>query len=126
MPADEQLAANAVEPPAMLSRLRAEHVEMMREARRHERDDAMVRRMRSFIDRVKAAGARIDSLTDRDAAQDIITYWASYLFTAGDREALSAALPVLDPFDQANAPDLSRQANPYQGLKAFSEDDAGR
>src|SRR5258707_15041655 len=107
MPADEQHEVSATDPSASLSKLRAEHVELMREARRNGRSEDMLQRIRTFIDRVKAAGAWIDSPADRDAAQDIITYWASYLFTAGDEAALQAALPILDPFDAANAPDLS-------------------
>src|SRR5437879_2561769 len=120
MVADDQPATNAAAPSDSLSKLRAEHVELMREARRNGRSEDMLRRICTFIDRVKAAGVRIDSPADRDAAQDIITYWASYLFTAGDEAALQAALPTLDPFDPANAPDLSTQSNPYQGLVAFS------
>jgi tetratricopeptide (TPR) repeat protein len=126
MSADEEPARNIAEQPDSLSRLREDHVELMRFARRDSRGDNLVRRIRSFIDRVKAAGAWIDSEADRDAAQDIISYWSSHLFTAGDQEALVEALPILDPFDRANAPDLSRQPNPYHGLAAFSEDDAGR
>ena len=126
MPADEQLAAEVAEPFESLSRLRTEHVDMMRVIRRDSRDEELNRRIRKFIDRVKATGARIDLPADRDAAQNIITYWTSYLFAVADREALSAAPPALDPFDPTNAPDLSKVASPYQGLSAFGEDDAGR
>jgi tetratricopeptide (TPR) repeat protein len=125
MAADDQSPDTAAPPNSLLG-LRAEHVEMMREARRGDRSDDMLPRIRTFIDRIKAAGARIDSPADRDAAQDIITYWASALYTAGDEAALQAALPLLDPFDSANAPDLSTQPCPYRGLAAFGEDDAGR
>ena len=113
-----------MEPFESLSGLHLQHVEMMRAVRRESRETEWVERIRKFIDRVKATGTRLDSPADRDSAQNIITYWTSYLFTAGDREALSAAPAILDPFDPMNAPDLSKVASPYQGLKPFGVDDA--
>jgi tetratricopeptide (TPR) repeat protein len=104
--------------------MRAAHVEMMHAMRRAGGDKQLIGRVRIFIDRVKATGARLNSASDRDAAQNIITYWASYLFTADDRDALSAVPPILDPFDPASAPDLSKARNPYQGLNSFGIDDA--
>jgi tetratricopeptide (TPR) repeat protein len=126
MPADEQLPIEAAESFESLSKLRAAHVDLMRAMRRDGHDDDLVRRVRKFLDRAKATGTRIDSPADRDTAENIIMYWVSYLFTVDDREALSAAVPALDAFDPSNAPDLSKVANPYQGLNAFGEDDAGR
>jgi hypothetical protein len=92
--ADERPAAEVAEPFESLSALRAEHVDMMRTARRDSHDAEFVGRIRKFIDRVKATGTLIDSPADRDAAQNIITYWTSSLFTAADAAALSAAPPT--------------------------------
>jgi hypothetical protein len=123
MSTDHQAAAAAAEPFESLSRLRAEHVDLMRAVRRDGNDLNLVGRIREFIDRIRATGTRLDSPADRDAAQNIIGYWASYLFTAGGREALSAAPPALEPFDQMNAPDL--HTSPYQGLGPFGGLEAG-
>ena len=125
MPTEQLPGADASERFESLFELRAQHLEMMRTIRRNGCDEDAAGRIRQFIDRAKAIGTRLDLLADRDAAQNIITYWASYLFTGGDREALAAALPVLDPFDPANAPDLGKAACPYKGLSAFGEEDAG-
>lgn len=125
MPTKQRTAAEESGPFESLLELRAQHLEMTRTIHRNGCDEDVVDRIRQFIDRAKAIGTRLDSSADRDAAQNIITYWASYLFTAGDREALSAALPVLDPFDSANAPDLDKAACPYKALSAFGEEDAG-
>jgi tetratricopeptide (TPR) repeat protein len=122
----EEVATEAAEPFESLTQLRIEHVQLMRAARRDSRDEELIGRVRRFSNRARATGARLDSSADREAAQDIISYWTSYLFTVGDRETLSAAPPVLDPFDPANAPDLSSMANPYQGLNPFDEGDALR
>lgn len=124
MPTENPAQTEAEEPFDSLLQLRAEHVEMMRAVRRAGAGADLVPRIRAFIDRVKATGRRIDSPPDRDAAENIIAYWSSYLFTATESDALSAALPTLDPFDPANAVDLSAQANPYQGLKPFRQTDA--
>lgn len=126
MPVDQQVAAEPHEPFESLSQVRTEHLELMRAVRRNSGDGKLVPRIRAFIDRTQATGARIDSPADREAAQNIITYWASYLLNAADRDALSAPLPALNPFDPANAPDLSTAANPYQGCGPLGGPDAAR
>ncbi|BAM90640.1 TPR repeat-containing protein [Bradyrhizobium oligotrophicum S58] len=129
---DHQVAPEASAPGSApstftsLTELRAEHIALMRTARDRENDRDLLADVHAFIDRAQAAGRWIDSPADREAAQNIITYWTSYQFSAGDREALSATLPALDPFDPSHAPDLTSAANPYIGLNPFDEDDAGR
>jgi tetratricopeptide (TPR) repeat protein len=125
MPSDEQSAADAVEPFGSLAKLRAEHVNMMRSVRRDSLDEAQANRIRSFVRRIKATGALIDSPAARETAQGILDYWSASLFIAADRAALSATPPALDPYDPANAPDLSKAESPYHGLSPFSEGDAG-
>jgi tetratricopeptide (TPR) repeat protein len=126
MPPSEQVATEAAKPFESLARLRAEHLNMMRSVRRDRYDQEQVERVRQFVGRIKATGTLIASPAGRDTAQGALDYWNAYLFMAADRAALSAAPPDLDPFDPANAPDLSTMASPYQGLAPFGEEDAGR
>ncbi|WP_316176463.1 MULTISPECIES: tetratricopeptide repeat protein [unclassified Bradyrhizobium] len=130
MSKDHQVAPDASGPVpstfTSLTELRAEHIALMRAARDRENDQDLLADVHKFVDRAQAAGRWIDSPADREAAQNIITYWTSYQFSAGDREALSATLPALAPFDPSHAPDLTSAANPYIGLNPFDEGDAGR
>lgn len=114
----------SAEPFDSLSKLRTEHIAKMRAALGEERTDAFIAEIRAFIARVKATGRRLDSSSDRETAQNVIGYWASYLYRGDEPEVLSATLPVLDAFDPTAAPDISNAENPYKGLNPFSERDA--
>ncbi|ATQ67861.1 MULTISPECIES: nSTAND1 domain-containing NTPase [Methylosinus] len=111
-------------PYESLEKLRADHITMMQVVGRkgHWRD--LVPEIRKLIDRVKATGRRLYDPSDREVAQNVISYWASDLFEGDEPGALSAALPQLDAFDSASAPDVSTAPNPYKGLSAFGEADA--
>ena len=115
MPPSEQVATEAAKPFESLARLRAEHLNMMRSVRRDRYDQEQVERVRQFVGRIKATGTLIASPAGRDTAQGALDYWNAYLFMAADRAALSAAPPDLDPFDPANAPDLSTMASRIRG-----------
>lgn len=114
----------SAEPYDSLSMLRTEHIAKMRAALGEERTDAFNAEIRGFIARVKATGRRLDSSSDRETAQNVIGYWASYLYRGDEPEVLSATLPVLDAFDPTAAPDISNAENPYKGLNPYSEQDA--
>ncbi|WP_461350356.1 nSTAND1 domain-containing NTPase [Bradyrhizobium liaoningense] len=95
----------------------------MRAARSGSREADMLRRVAAFRTRAQETGKSIEAPTERDAAQAILDYWTAWLFTFGDRSALSAAPAVLAPHDPSHEPDLQEKANPYQGLEAFQEED---
>jgi tetratricopeptide (TPR) repeat protein len=120
----QEPVSQSAEPYDSLSSLRAEHIAKMRAAQHEGRNEAFVVDVRNFIARVKATGRRLESSFDREIAQNVIAYWASYLFKGDEQEALSATLPPLDPFDPARAPVVAHAENPYKGLSAFDETDA--
>jgi hypothetical protein len=87
-----------------LADLRREHLRLLRWTRDPtttrgalpEPPDAVER----FLDEVQAAGARLDDLADREAAQGILDYWTARLLTAAAGNGGPPATPrVLAPFD---------------------------
>jgi hypothetical protein len=114
------------EPFDTLSALRAAHGELMRESRNQVQPRELVPGIRAFLLRAIATGTRLGAESEREAAQNILDYWAaSLLATPGvdPRESLSFQLA---PFDRSMAPDLSGKPNPYAGLDAFGEASADR
>jgi tetratricopeptide (TPR) repeat protein len=123
---DDPGAASKASGFASLASLRDAHTQLLLSVRRDRQDAGQRKLISDFIDRAKATGSQLDAPADREAAQNILMYWASQLYSAGDRAALDAGLPLLDPFDPKNAPDLSRVQSPFHGLGAFEESDSRR
>ena len=111
---------------ASLAVLRDAHTQLLLSVRRDRQDADQKKLIYDFIARAKATGRRLDAPAEREAAQNMLMYWASQLYSAGDKAALDAALPLLDPFDPKNTPDLSKAQSPFHGLSAFGESDSRR
>jgi hypothetical protein len=101
---DDPGAASKASAFASLASLRDAHTQLLLSVRRDRQDAGQRKLISDFIDRAKATGSQLDAPADREAAQNILMYWASQLYSAGDRAALDAGLPLLDPFDPKNAP----------------------
>src|SRR5947209_1665226 len=89
---------------ASLTALRDAHTELLLSSKRGRPDADQQKLIRSFLERAQATGSRLDASAEREAAQNILMYWASQLYSAGDTTMLEAALPLLDAFDPKNAP----------------------
>ena len=73
----------------------------------------------SFIRRASAAGAVLDSDSDRHSSQSILDYWMTVLYRA-KRTPPDATLAEFDP---SLSPKLADDLCPYRGLNAFQEED---
>ncbi|MBV8752604.1 MAG: hypothetical protein JO328_07075 [Hyphomicrobiales bacterium] len=123
---EQALAAHVVAPFASLSDLRAEHAKLMRAARKKDAEGDIVARVRGFVDRAQATGCVLDAQNDRDSAQGVLDYWTAWLFSSPDAAALSATPAILAAFDPTNSRQLAPADDPYLGLRAFAESDAGK
>ena len=109
-----------------LTVLRAHHLELMRAVRAEKPGKELAGRVQQFLKHAQATGRVLDSLSERDAAQDILDYWTAWLITSdADPEAASGPI-LLAELDLSRAPDLAGTTNPFQGLQPFAENDEGR
>jgi hypothetical protein len=118
----EQVQSDA--PFRSLAELRSVHASLMRAARKAG-SAANAERVADFIRRAQAAGTMIENQNDRDSAQGVLDYWAAWQFSFGKGGGTSATPPTLADFVPSSAPQSKPAENPYVGLRAFEEKDAG-
>jgi hypothetical protein len=116
----------AAPPFDSLAALRAEHLRLMRLAKSAAPPDDLAERVNQFLGRARSTGTRIDGVAEREAAQGILDYWTAALFSLPHPGRPLAGPVFLEPFDPAQAPDLSDKPCPYMGLSAFGEGNADR
>jgi Novel STAND NTPase 1 len=120
----EQQNAQNDAPFRSLAELRSAHASLLREVRK-DASAANAERVADFIRRAQAAGAFIDGQNDRDSAQGVLDYWAAWQFSLSTGSAASSTPPTLAEFVPSYAPVSKPDENPYVGLRAFDEKDAG-
>ena len=121
------LAANEAKdgaPFRSLTEVRAAHANLMREVRKAG-DGANVARVADFVKRAQDAGAVIEGQNDRDAAQGILDYWAAWQFSQIRGSKDTATPPTLAEFVPSVTLQRKPAENPFVGLRAFDEKDAG-
>jgi tetratricopeptide (TPR) repeat protein len=94
-----------------LADLRAEHLRLLRASkdqadRGSPNDYQFARDVVQFLARIQGAGKRLDSPSDREAAQGILDYWTATLFTIPGGVSARSALPVLIPGASEDAVNL--------------------
>jgi hypothetical protein len=107
-----------------LAELRSEHASLMRDARK-DKSAASADRVADFIKRAQAAGAVIESENDRESAQGVLDYWAAWQFSSSKSTTASATPPTLAEFVPSTPLQSKPLENPFVGLRAFEEKDAG-
>jgi uncharacterized coiled-coil protein SlyX len=122
MLAEQQSQSDA--PFRSLAELRSAHATLMREARK-DGSAANADRIADFIKRAQAAGAAIESQNDRDSAQGVLDYWVAWQFSSSRGSTASSTPPTLAEFVSSFAPQSKPAENPFVGLRAFEERDAG-
>ena len=122
MLAEQQSQSDA--PFRSLAELRSAHATLMREARK-DGSAANADRVADFIKRAQAAGVAIESQNDRDSAQGVLDYWVAWQFSSSRGSTASSTPPTLAEFVSSYAPVSKPDENPYVGLRAFDEKDAG-
>jgi hypothetical protein len=106
-----------------LAELRSVHAGLMREARK-DKSAASADRVADFIKRAQAAGAVIENENDRESAQGVLDYWAAWQFSSKST-TVSATPPTLAEFVPSTPLQSKPLENPFVGLRAFEEKDAG-
>lgn len=101
------------------------HTELLRRELSSENtlDSSFLADVRELIERGRATGAVLDSVSERRTAQSLMNYWVTVLYRAGQEGLGNAILvPYAEPerFDQATA------QYPYVGLSPFTEADQDR
>lgn len=107
-----------------LAELRSVHARLMREARK-DSSAVSADRVAAFIRRAQPAGAVIESPNDRESAQGVLDYWAAWQFSSNRSSTTSATPPTLAEFVPSTRPQSKPLENPFVGLRAFEEKDAG-
>ena len=127
---DAQAGLQGAGPFLSLAEMRKAHVELVRAERDRNKEKAgadPTGAVRAFLVRARLIGARLDDLSDRDAAQAMLDYWAAELIVrTRDPQSDMPGPTLLAQFDPTLLPDLSAGTLPYKGLDAFGTDDAGR
>ena len=106
-----------------LAELRSAHARLMRAARK-DNGAASADRVADFIRQAQVAGAVIESQNDRESAQGVLDYWAAWQFSSS-KSAASATPPTLAEFVPSTPVQSKPFENPFVGLRAFEEKDAG-
>jgi hypothetical protein len=107
-----------------LAELRSAHASLMRAARK-DSGAASAERIADFIKQAQAAGAVIESQNDRESAQGVLDYWAAWQFSSSKSTTASATPPTLAEFVPSTPLQSKPSENPFVGLRAFEEKDAG-
>jgi hypothetical protein len=122
MPEPQQVKNDA--PFRSLPELRSAHASLMRAVRK-DGSAVNAERVADFLRLAQPTGAVIENQNDRDSAQGVLDYWAAWQFSLSKGGATSATPPTLAEFVPSYAPQSKPAENPYVGLRAFEEKDAG-
>lgn len=98
------------------------HRELLKQRREEKKEnDAETkdfwREVQVFLKRGQAAGAFLDEDEDRSAAQNLLDYWETQLFHAGQE----VPEPLLAEFNAMLQPEIPDDRCPYIGLNAFDD-----
>lgn len=106
----------SLSPFTSIESLREAHSELMKELR-GEQKERFEERIQEFIALGRASGIWLDTEEHRDAAQNILDFWATILCRNGRTMPDS----TLEDFNLALAPALDDSLCPYVGLHSFRE-----
>ena len=98
-----------------LSALRTTHLRLLERRGKNGQSETFLDEVEQFLDQGVAAGAFLDSRSDRWQAQNLLDYWANELYHARRQPAATSLLP----FDPDLAPELDDSLCPYLGLQTF-------
>ncbi|MDJ0591742.1 MAG: WD40 repeat domain-containing protein, partial [Pleurocapsa sp. MO_226.B13] len=104
-----------------LASLREAHKQLLLDHRRSAFSAELVEKIIAFLIKGSATGMVLDEEEDRWAAQSILDYWLSILYS--EDEDIEPPDGTLADFDATLAPELADEACPYLGLEAFLEKD---
>jgi|GEM_PF-5078672 len=126
LPETEEIdAADGAVPFDSLEVMAESHTELLRRelSAGGEEQPNFLGDVREIIQRGRATGAILESLSERRTAQSLLNYWITVLYRAGDVEPPDA---ILVPFQEPKRLDLATVNYPYLGLNPFTEADHGR
>jgi tetratricopeptide (TPR) repeat protein/energy-coupling factor transporter ATP-binding protein EcfA2 len=96
------------------------HEQLRNRVRDGEEPQRLLSDVENFVNRGSMAGAYLDSIDDRMAAQGMLDYWVPMLF----RSNRTPPDTTLVEFDPTTSPILDDSKCPYLGLNAFQEENS--
>lgn len=110
--------AGAETPFPSLAAMRDEHSEMLKRQRESGTTPEFLNEVKTFLQRGRATGTRLDVDADRSTAQTLLDYWATALFRATKEEMPEVALTEFDP---TLGGELADELCPYVRLGDLNE-----
>jgi WD40 repeat protein len=110
---------DAAEPFPSFTALRAAHTDLLQQDLQPDQADA-VHLAEHFVKRAQATGKFLSDDTDRRSSQNILNYWASFLYRLDG----VPRLVTLAKYDRNASARVGDVQCPYPGVRAFSEDES--